>query len=131
MITQEDLTLLTQKGISEAKLQQQLACFEQGFPYLKLAGAASTEKGILQPSEEEEAQYLQAWKAYTATAGHRVVKFVPASGAASRMFKDMFAFADAPYDAPQTDFEKTFFARLHDAALLCRPRRGLSASPRR
>lgn len=116
MMTQEDLTLLAQKGISEAKLQQQLACFEQGFPYLKLAGAASTEKGILQPSEEEEAQYLQAWKAYTATAGHRVVKFVPASGAASRMFKDMFAFADAPYDAPQTDFEKTFFARLHDAA---------------
>ena len=116
MITENDKILLNRKGISEEKLNAQLACFVQGFPFLKLAGAASVEKGILVPAAEAEANYLAAWKAYTADAAHKVVKFVPASGAASRMFKDMFAFADAPYDVPTTSFEQTFFARIHDAA---------------
>ena len=40
------------------------------------------------------------------------MKFVPASGAASRMFKDMFAFVDADYDIPTTDFEKKFFDNI-------------------
>lgn len=116
MITENDKKQLAQKGISEEKLLAQLQCFVKGFPFLKLAAAASIEKGIMKPSTECEEAYLKAWDAYTADEAHRVVKFVPASGAASRMFKNMFAFADASYDVPTTDFEKTFFARLHDAA---------------
>lgn len=116
MITEKDKNLLRQKGISEEKLNAQLACFAKGFPYLKLSAAASIEKGILNPNEEEVKHYLAAWEGYTADMAHKVVKFVPASGAASRMFKDMFAFADADYDVPTTDFEKKFFERIHDAA---------------
>ena len=116
MITEADKVLLAKKGISEEKLNEQLACFASGFPFLKLSAAASVEKGIVAPSAEQEAQYLAAWEDYTAAEGHRVVKFVPASGAASRMFKDMFGFLDASYDVPTTDFEKQFFARLADAA---------------
>ena len=44
------------------------------------------------------------------------MKFVPASGAASRMFKDMFAFLNADYDVPTTDFEKKYFDRIEDFA---------------
>lgn len=116
MITEKDKALLAQKGISEEKLDQQMQCFVKGFPYLKLFAAASTEKGILTPTTEETEQYLTAWNDYTTNSAHKIVKFVPASGAASRMFKNMFAFVDAPYDKPETDFEKTFFARIHDAA---------------
>ena len=116
MITENDKALLERKGISEEKLNSQLACFAKGFPYLKLAAAASVEKGILVPGPDEEKAYLAAWQAYTDNPAHRVVKFVPASGAASRMFKDMFAFADASYDVPTTDFEKKFFAELPHAA---------------
>ena len=116
MINENDKALLRRKGISEEKLQQQLECFKKGFPYLKLHAAASIDNGILRPTPEEEAACLKAWQEYTADAAHRVVKFVPASGAASRMFKDMFAFADADYDTPQTDFEKHFFDHLHEAA---------------
>ena len=116
MITENDKALLERKGISEEKLNSQLACFAKGFPYLKLAAAASVEKGILVPTPDEEQAYLAAWQAYTENPAHRVVKFVPASGAASRMFKDMFAFADASYDVPTTDFEKKFFAELPHAA---------------
>lgn len=116
MITENDKALLASKGISEERLAQQLECFKKGFPYLRLFAAAGLEKGILAPDENEAGAYLTAWQTYTAEPAHNVVKFVPASGAASRMFKDMFAFVDAPYDTPSTDFEKTFFAHIHDAA---------------
>lgn len=116
MITEQDKALLAQKGISEEKLMQQLQCFKTGFPFLKLEGAASVEKGICVPDAEAEEKYLKAWDDYKADASHRVVKFVPASGAASRMFKNMFAFVDGTSEEPTTDFEKTFFSRIHDAA---------------
>lgn len=116
MITQEDRALLAQKGISEEKLNTQLECFAKGFPFLQLDAAASVNNGILKPDAEAEAAFQANWEAYTTDATHRIVKFVPASGAASRMFKDLFAFADADYDTPQSKFEQTFFARIHDAA---------------
>ena len=67
------------------------------------------------PNEEERKQYIDAWNAYKAE-GRKIVKFVPASGAASRMFKDMFAFLNADYDVPTTDFEKKYFDRIEDFA---------------
>lgn len=110
-----DKTLLAQKGISEEKLNEQLKQFETGFPFLQLSAAASIEKGIVAPSAEEQTALLKAWDKYVEE-NHDVVKFVPASGAASRMFKDIFAFVDADYDTPQTDFEKKFFAQIQTAA---------------
>ena len=115
MMTQEDKDLLTRKGISEAQIAEQLACFEKGFPYLKLYAAASVGNGILAPDTDEQKKYLDAWEAYTQT-DKTVVKFVPASGAASRMFKNLFEFLGADYDVPTTDFEKKFFDRIADFA---------------
>jgi len=115
MITEKDRMQLADKGISESQLQEQLACFAHGFPFLKLSRAAGAGNGILALTAEERSEFLQAWDSYVA-GGHRVVKFVPASGAASRMFKDMFAFLDGEGDLPTTDFEKKYFARLGDAA---------------
>ena len=111
MITPQDKELLAQKGISEEQIADQLASFEKGFPFLKLYAAASLENGILAPEPEAQEKYLDAWTAYTQT-DKTVVKFVPASGAASRMFKNMFEFLGADYDAPQTTFEKTFFEQI-------------------
>ena len=115
MLTAEDKALLEKKGISEEKIAEQLACFEKGFPFLKLDGAASIEKGILAPAEEEMKAYLEAWDAYM-QGEKKIVKFVPASGAASRMFKNMFEFLGAEYDVPTTDFEKKFFDNVHKFA---------------
>ena len=115
MMTQEDKDLLAKKGISEAQIAEQLACFEKGFPYLKLYAAASVGEGILAPDADEQKKYLDAWEAYTQT-DKTVVKFVPASGAASRMFKNMFEFLGADYDVLTTDFEKKFFSRIEDFA---------------
>ena len=115
MLTAEDKALLEKKGISEEKIAEQLACFEKGFPFLKLDGAASIEKGILAPAEDEMKAYLEAWDAYM-EGEKKIVKFVPASGAASRMFKNMFEFLGAEYDVPTTDFEKKFFDNVHNFA---------------
>ena len=116
MLTHEDKELLAKKGISEEKIAEQLACFEKGFPFLKLSAAASVENGGIMKADEKECErYLAAWDAYKA-GDKKIVKFVPASGAASRMFKNMFEFLGAEYDKPTTDFEKKFFDHIHDFA---------------
>jgi len=116
MLTHEDKELLAKKGISEEKIAEQLACFEKGFPFLKLSAAASVENGgIMLAAEADQQRYLAAWDAYKA-GDKKIVKFVPASGAASRMFKNMFEFLGADYDVPTTDFEKKFFDHIHNFA---------------
>ena len=96
-------------------MNHQLGQFKTGFPFLKLEAAAAIGKGIEAPTEEERAKCIEVWNQYKQE-GHKIVKFVPASGAASRMFKDMFAFVDAPYDVPTTDFEKYFFDHIKQFA---------------
>lgn len=116
MLTHEDKELLAKKGISEEKIAEQLACFEKGFPFLKLSAAASVENGGIMKAEDKDFErYLAAWDAYK-DGEKKIVKFVPASGAASRMFKNMFEFLGADYDKPTTDFEKKFFDHIHDFA---------------
>ncbi|MBQ2587383.1 MAG: DUF4301 family protein, partial [Bacteroidaceae bacterium] len=115
MLTQQDLDLLKKKGISEEKLHSQLESFKTGFPFLKLAGAASPKHGITIPTERERKSYLKAWETYLAGEG-TVLKFVPASGAASRMFKNLFEFLDGASDTPDNDFIKKFFSQIHNFA---------------
>lgn len=116
MLTHEDKELLARKGISETQITEQLECFKKGFPFLQLAAAASVENsGIMTAGKEEQEKYLNAWDSYK-QGDKKIVKFVPASGAASRMFKNMFEFLGADYDVPTTDFEKKFFDHIHNFA---------------
>lgn len=111
MLSPKDLEQIERKGISEQQIEKQLEEFKTGFPFLKLDAAASIGNGIIATSAEDVKRYTEAWNAYKAE-GKKIVKFVPASGAASRMFKNMFAFLTADYDVPTTDFEKTFFDNI-------------------
>lgn len=115
MLSQEDLKQIAGKGITEEQINAQLEEFKTGFPFLKLEAAASIGKGILALDKGKCNEYESAWEKYKAT-GKKIVKFVPASGAASRMFKDLFAFLKADYDSPQTDFEKRFFDGINKFA---------------
>ena len=115
MMTPQDKAQLAAKGISEQQIATQLADFVKGFPFLSLKAAASIEKGILKPTEEEENVFLSGWDAYC-NAGNTILKFVPASGAASRMFKNLFEFLDAPYNAPESKFEQAFFDNINKFA---------------
>lgn len=121
-MNQQELTQIAARGISEQQIAKQLEQIKNGFPFLRLEGAAAIGKGIMSPDAEEVKKYEQVWDEYKKQ-GHRIVKFVPASGAASRMFKNLFAFLDAPYDVPTTDFEKHFFDNIKKFAFrksLCR-----------
>lgn len=111
MFTDQDKKQIEGRGMTVAQVEHQLQQIHDGFPFLHIVGAASTEQGILTPDETQQGADIRAWEDYKA-AGHQVVKFVPASGAASRMFKNMFAFLDADYDTPQTDYEKAFFDNI-------------------
>ena len=98
MLNEQDLQLLNSKGISEEKLNSQLNSFVKGFPFLKLYAAASVNHGISVLSDKDQKKYLDVWENYLRS-DHKVVKFVPASGAASRMFKDLFEFLSVILDA--------------------------------
>ena len=111
MLTQKDKEFLQSKGISEELLNRQLEQFKTVFPFLQLAGAAAPGKGITVTDEQQQQEYLSAWDEYL-KGPHTVQKFVPASGAASRMFKNLFEFLDGDSDVPDTDFIKTFFAHI-------------------
>ena len=115
MLSQQDLKQIAQKGITQEQIENQLNEFKTGFPFLKLEAAAGIGRGIIAPDAAARKQYEDIWNAYKAE-GKRVVKFVPASGAASRMFKNMFAFVDADYDVPTTDFEKKYFDSIEKFA---------------
>lgn len=115
MITSEDKAFLEKKHISEETLLHQLEQHRNGFPYLRLAGAAAPGNGIFVVSETEQSSYLDVWTQYL-NGSHKVQKFVPASGAASRMFKNLFEFLDSDADEPETDFMKSFFSGIHDFA---------------
>ena len=115
MLTQQDLQQLAQKGITPEQIIIQLDEFKTGFPFLRLEAAAAVGKGIVAPAEDERKCFIEAWDNYKAE-GKKIVKFVPASGAASRMFKDMFAFLNADYDVPTTKFEQQYFDNIEKFA---------------
>jgi hypothetical protein len=115
MLKPEDLLQLKLKNLTESQIEEQLNCFMKGFPFLKIKSSASVEKGILRLSVNEQNRYIESWDEYLKS-GKRITKFVPASGAASRMFKDLYAFLSASHDAPATDSEKAFFDGIRDFA---------------
>lgn len=79
-----------------AKMNAQIERFRKGFPWLDIVAAATPGRGIEVLSEKRQAE--AAAYADTATVAGKC-KFVPASGAASRMFKDIFAGQENANDA--------------------------------
>lgn len=115
MLNEKDLELLEQKGITANMVGEQLMRFTQGFPFLKLHSQAKVGTGICALDNHAAQKAMRAWDQYTEQ-NHQIVKFVPASGAASRMFKDLFAFINSGRTIPETEFEKTFFVNIEKFA---------------
>ena len=92
MFTQQDLQQIEKHGLTPEAVELQLENFRRGFPFLNVVRAASPGDGVLTLSDAEAAAAAERYE--RAAAGLSVVKFVPASGAATRMFKELFEFVN-------------------------------------
>lgn len=115
MFDDKDLEQFKKKGTDAENVKAQLELIRNGFPFLELDAAASIGNGIIAVDEGLCDKYIKTWDSYCASK-HTITKFVPASGAASRMFKDLFAFLDGKLDIPATPFEKNFFDNIEKFA---------------
>lgn len=105
MLTFNDQMLLEQKGISEEKITLQLSHFKNGFPFMDIVRPAKPGDGILVLTT---AQIEQAVLHYenAAEASLKTIKFVPASGAATRMFKALYDALDQLIDGNYNQVNK-------------------------
>ena len=90
MFSREDLQQIESHGLTLSQVEQQIENFRHGFPYLKIVRAASAGDGVQVLSVEEVARAVERYEKPSEEL--RVVKFVPASGAATRMFKELFEY---------------------------------------
>jgi hypothetical protein len=92
MFTEKDLEQLKEKGISVDMAKDQVRNFKKGFPFIKLASPATPGNGIAQIDQDQLKEYMEFYEENSPALD--IVKFVPASGAATRMFKDLFTWRD-------------------------------------
>jgi hypothetical protein len=83
---EEDVQEMRARGIDAAEVSRQIEIFRRGAEPVRLIRPARVGDGIVQINPEERHAFLTL---HGQAAGQgRMLKFVPASGAASRMFKD-------------------------------------------
>jgi len=92
MFTEKDLQQIVAHGLTVEAVERQIENFRQGFPSLKVVSAASPSDGITVLTAEQAAAYAEKFENRGETV--TVAKFVPASGAATRMFKELFEFVN-------------------------------------
>ncbi len=123
-LTENDFKQLAQKGVDHAKILAQIATFKEGIPFVALEKPALVGDGILKIGSTEEKAFIEKFD--TSKNRLSLLKFVPASGAASRMFKALFNFLEA-YDHRQETLE-AYFERTSDKEML-RFSQGLNQFP--
>jgi hypothetical protein len=102
MFTDKDLQQLKEKGIDLSTVENQLENFKKGFPYINLAAPATIDNGILAFNDEEVNEWKEYYEGHFSE--HEILKFVPASGAASRMFKHLHEFRQK-YNGTEKDIK--------------------------
>ena len=92
MFTEQDLKQIAAHGLTVEAVERQIENFRRGFPSLQVVSAASPADGIVVLTAEQAAAYAAKYEGRDASV--TVAKFVPASGAATRMFKELFEFVN-------------------------------------
>jgi hypothetical protein len=116
-LTSFDAVILKRKGITEKMLAKQLSAFKTGFPPAALVKAATVlNGGIISFSQADVKKYARFYDDISTL--YDIIKFVPASGAATRMFKSLFAYCDelrvAIEQPAPTGEAKEFFEHLKE-----------------
>ncbi|MCX2681025.1 DUF4301 family protein [Galbibacter sp. EGI 63066] len=116
-LTKADKKQLKEKGITAKQLEEQIEVFKRGIPYVNLIAAATIGHGIHNFTKEEKDKYVKLFESKKDQM--ELLKFVPASGAATRMFKALFQFLNnynpdketinAYVNREKADIIRTFF----------------------
>ena len=83
----QDIEQITNHNLTLDTVNQQISDFETGFPFIQIVSAAVSGDGIMEINDTKYADLYDTHKD-----NYKIAKFVPASGAATRMFKDLFEF---------------------------------------
>ncbi len=92
-----DIDQIKENGLTREKIYSQLSLFHRGTPFVKLDRPCSVDDGIKRLSNNVAKQCLHLYE--TRGIKKKKIKFVPASGAATRMFKKLIL----AYHALQTN----------------------------
>ena len=120
MLSQKDIRQIEARGSSARQVELQIDRFKKGFPWMKIVGPATPERGIRVLTESQADEAVRYYE--TARVAGKC-KFVPASGAASRMFKDIFAglsVLERGEDLPQDAAGFKLAARIDEFAFYSR-----------
>ena len=98
---ERDIESINKHGLSVDQVHEQLKMFRQGIPYVNLEKAATIGSGINEISKEDKSKYIELFERNKDKLD--IAKFVPASGAATRMFKFLFQFLEG-YDPNSEGF---------------------------
>jgi len=111
------LQQIVDSGVAEDTIVEQMQRFRSGFPFTRLLRPCTPGDGIMLIPAEERSQLIHRFR--LAVDEGRVTKFVPASGAATRMFKSLLVLYnrdESPLDLSGEDadnsFGREFFASL-------------------
>ena len=102
----QDLQQIASMGLTEGDVLKQIDNFQKGFPKTQLLEAATVENGGIIRMSDAEIMRLSTYYRQMSK-DKKVMKFTPASGAASRMFKDLYTFSST-YFGVANNFEKEF-----------------------
>lgn len=129
MLTTTDLRQLEERGITRAEAERQLSLLREAPTSARLVRPCAVGDGIVQLDERDHARLIDI--AGTAIAAGRVTKFVPASGAATRMFKDLIAALASDGPLREHEAARSFFAELDrfPFAPALRQRAGIHGTP--
>ncbi|MFM6936898.1 MAG: DUF4301 family protein, partial [Aquirufa sp.] len=111
MLTERDLIQLEKRGIKPEEIYQQVDYFKSGFPWMQLDRSVTIGDGVIRLSEDELLQYEASFNLQKS--GLSIVKLVPASGAATRMFKSLFEHLS---EGKANKESSVFFERLSEFA---------------
>ncbi|NQX86560.1 MAG: DUF4301 family protein [Flavobacteriaceae bacterium] len=92
MFSNKDIQQIENKKLTVNDIYQQIGIFTRGVPYLNLKEAANVNSGILKILDDQKQEFVKLFDSKTKDLD--IVKFVPASGAATRMFKFLFQFLE-------------------------------------
>lgn len=111
MFLEKDFAQINELGIDLETVYQQINDFKDGFPFMQLQKAATLNDGVMKLTDEELGNLTALYEKKVSKLVP--LKFVPASGAATRMFKSLFSFLEEGKSDKSTD---QFFDKLDDFA---------------